>query len=124
MNRLAQLVAGLILSFAVSGCMTVGYSYARDPNMIRKWNGTVISVDEQNIYNATGVALVGPLAPVEAKGLKVAMVLEDGEHVTIIQPQNPHYTLKAGEQIVYIVDQGRVWAQPVDYPLPTDLTVK
>ena len=124
MHRLAHVIMGLILAVAVSGCMTVGYSYARDPNMIRKWNGTVVSVDVQNIYNATGVALIGPLAPVEAKGLKVSMVLEDGENVTIIQPQNPHYTLKAGEQIVYIADQGRVWAQPVDYPLPTDFAAK
>lgn len=105
---------------ALSGCVTVGYSYAKDPNLVKKWNATIVSIEDQNIYNSTGAAWVGPLATVESVGQKVEFVTEAGEKVSIVQPKVKEYTLTAGEHIVYIVDRGHVWVQPVDYPLPPD----
>ena len=109
----------LITTLALlGGCMTTGYSYAKDSSYHYAWPGTVTSIESQNIYNSTGVAWVGPLAKVEAKGLKVSVVLKNGGHQTIVQPTDPSYTLHAGEQIMFIEDVGRVWVQPATLPLP------
>ncbi|HVA55822.1 MAG TPA: hypothetical protein VNI53_08545 [Gammaproteobacteria bacterium] len=121
MNRL-WLATCLCLSLILCGCITVGYSYAKNPNMVKKWNATIISIEDQNIYNSAGAFWVGPLATVESVGQKVAIVAEDGSKITIVQPKNAHYTLTAGEHVLYVVDQGHVWVQPVDYPLPLDFT--
>ena len=77
---------------------------------------------DQNIYNSAGAFWVGPLATVESVGQKVTFVAEDGSKATIVQPKNAHYTLTVGEHVLYVVDQGHVWVQPVDYPLPPDFT--
>lgn len=112
----------LIPFVAIAGCATpVGYSYAKDPNMVKKWDATIISIQDQNIYNSTGAAWVGSLATVESVGQKVEIVAADGSKASIIQPKSDKYTLSAGEHVYYIVDQGRVWVQPTDYPLPPDL---
>ena len=117
------LVLPLLLVFLLSACVTVGYSYARDPNAHQAWHGTVIAVEDQNIYNSEGASWVGTLAKVEAVGLKVSMVMDDGEKLTIVQPKDPSYTLHVGDHIYYIADKGRVWAQPDTLPLPPDVTV-
>ena len=120
MKRLLFFAGVLVLTPALTGCITVGYSYAKDPNMVRKWNATIISIEDQNIYNSTGAFWVGPLATVESVGQKIKFVTDGGETVIIVQPKSAHYTLTAGEHVVYIVDQGHVWVQPIDYPLPSD----
>lgn len=112
----------LCLALALSGCITVGYSYAKNPNLVKAWKATIVSIEDQNIYNSAGAFWVGPLATVESVGQKVTFIAEDGSKATIVQPKNAHYTLTAGEQVLYIVDQGHVWVQPVDYPLPPDFT--
>ena len=104
----------------VSGCMTVGYHYAKDPNMVRKWDVTVVSVESQNIYNSTGVFWVGPFASVEAKGWRVTFLDETSHKVTIVQPSSNRYELRPGQRAVYVVDRGQVWVQPTDFPLPSD----
>ena len=121
MHKLA-IAAVLSLILTLSGCITVGYSYAKDPNATKTWKATIVSIEDQNIYNAAGAFWVGPLATVESVGQKVTFIAEDGSKATIVQPKNAHYTLTAGEQVIYVVDQGHVWVQPVDYPLPSDFT--
>lgn len=113
----------LLLAVLLSACVTVGYSYARDPSAHEAFHGTVTAVDNQNIYSAAGAAWVGALAKVEAVGLKVSMVMDDGEKVTVVQPKDPSYALHVGDHIYYIADKGRVWAQPDNLPLPLGVTV-
>lgn len=120
MKKYLSIMALGTLVAMFSGCTTVGYSYAKDPNIVRKWDATIITVEKQNIHNSNGAFWVGALAKVEAVGLKVTLVTDDGQRVTEVQPQNKNYTLTAGEHVIYIVDYGRVWAQPVNYPLPPD----
>jgi len=121
MRKLAVTVV-LCLALTLSGCITVGYSYAKDPNVVKAWKATIVSIEDQNIYNSAGAFWVGPLATVESVGQKVTFVAEDGSKATIVQPKNAHYTLTVGEHVLYVVDQGHVWVQPVDYPLPPDFT--
>ena len=109
----------------IAGCATTGYNYARDPSMVKKFEGTVVSVNDRNIYNGTCWSL-NPLpftCPVESVGLAVKMVLSTGETLEIVQPKSAHYTLKPNDRIFYVVDQGRVWAQPIGYPLPPEFIV-
>jgi len=120
MKKLLFIMVTGLLIIMLSGCITTGYSYAKNPNIVHKWDATIVSVEKQNIYNSTGAAWVGPLAKVEAVGLKVTLITDDGQHITEVQPQNQNYTFNAGQHVIYIVDYGRVWAQPVDYPLPPD----
>ena len=117
-----SIIAIAVLSIA--GCATTGFNYAKDPTMIKKFEGTVISVADRNIYDGTCWSL-NPLpftCPVQSVGLAVKMVLSDGETFEIVQPKSTHYTLKPNDRIYYIVVQGKVWAQPKDYPLPQDFT--
>jgi hypothetical protein len=110
---------------ALAGCMTVGYSTARDPNMVHKWDVTIVEVEPQNIYNALAVSIVGPLAAIspQNKGQRVKFLdTETGKQAEIVQPLSNRYELKAGQRAVYIADRGQVWIQPVDYPLPPEFT--
>lgn len=131
-QRVLVAVAGLALLISFGGCTTTGYNYARDPHMVHKWNVTVTEVTPQNIYNALGASLVGPLASVESVGLRVSFITaEKGEKVEIVQPadngflhlaEDKRFNLKAGQNAVYIIDRGQVWVQPTDFPLPADFT--
>jgi hypothetical protein len=115
----------LALLAGLGGCMTVGYSTARDPNMVHKWDVTIIEVEPQNIYNALAVSLVGPLAAIspQNKGQRVKFLdIETGKQAEIVQPLSNRYELKAGQRAIYIADRGQVWIQPVDYPLPPEFT--
>ena len=104
--------------------MTVGYSTARDSNMVKKFDVTITDVQPQNIYNPLAVSLVGPLAAVspDHKGQKVTFTDGTGAKVIIVQPLSNLYELHVGQKAVYIVDRGQVWVQPADYPLPPEFT--
>src|SRR5271169_5302755 len=102
----------------LSGCMTTGYSTAKDPNLVKKWNVTIIEIEPQNIYNSLGVSLLGPFAAVEHVGEKITFLDPTGAQVTIVQPKSNHYQLHPGDEAVYIMDRGQVWVQPTNYPLP------
>jgi hypothetical protein len=104
----------------LSGCMTVGYSTAHDPNLVKKWEVTITEVAPQNIYNALGVSLVGPFASVEHRGQRVTFIDDTGAKASIVQPLSNRYELHAGQKATYIVDRGQVWVQPIDYPLPPE----
>lgn len=110
----------LAVMAGLSGCMTIGYSTAKDPNLVKKWDVTIIEIEPQNIYNATGVFWVGPFASVEHKGQKITFMDSTGVKVTIVQPTSNRYELHPTEKAVYIVDRGQVWVQPSDYPLPPE----
>lgn len=118
-RNLAYLFCLVVLA-GLSGCMTTGYSTARDSNMVRKWDVTIIEIQPQNIYNSLGVSLVGPFASVEHKGQKITFLDSTGAKITIVQPISNRYELHPGEKAVYIVDRGQVWIQPADYPLPPE----
>lgn len=107
---------------SLNGCVTTGYHYAKDKNLVKKWDATVISVEPQNIYKASEAIWVGTFATVEAKGWKVTFVTNSGEKVTIVQPSSTQYELRSGQRAVYIVDKGKLWVQPADFPLPPDFT--
>ena len=119
-KRISALLFGLVALAGLSGCMTVGYSTAKDPNMVHKWPITIVGIEQQNIYNAMGVSLVGPFASVEHVGQKITFIDPTGKQVTIVQPLSNRYELKPGQRAVYIVDRGQVWVQPTDYPLPPE----
>jgi len=128
-QRVFTAVAGFALLISLDGCTTTGYHHAKDPNLVKKWNVTVTSVAPQNIYNTLGASLVGPLASVDAIGVRVSFITDKGEKLEIVQPadngflhlsQVQRFNLKAGQSGVYLVDRGQVWVQPTDYPLPAE----
>lgn len=119
-QRVLFFIFGMLPLVFISGCMTVGYSTARDPNMVRKFDVTIIEIEPQNIYNALGASLVGPFASVEHKGQKITFMDATGTKVSIVQPISDRYVLHPTEQAVYIVDRGQIWIQPKDYPLPPE----
>ncbi|MGC2520886.1 MAG: hypothetical protein WA373_17475 [Burkholderiales bacterium] len=119
-QRILAFLFGIVVLAGLSGCMTVGYSTAKDPNRVSKWNVTIVEIEPQKIYNAMGVAWVGPFANVEHIGQKITFIDSTGAKVTIVQPISNRYELKAGQPAVYIVDRGQVWVQPTDYPLPPE----
>lgn len=110
----------LVALAGLSGCMTTGYSTAKDPNMVRKFDVTIIEIEPQNIYNSLGVSLVGPLASVEHVGEKVTFIDSTGAKVTIVQPKSNLYELHPAQKAVFIVARGQTWVQPTDYPLPPE----
>ncbi|MGA9853406.1 MAG: hypothetical protein WBR15_10825 [Gammaproteobacteria bacterium] len=116
------LLSALLLT--LTGCMTTGFTYVKDPSVQKAWPATVVSVENQKIYNSTGVALVGPLASVEAVGWKVAIVTSDGQHSTFVQPKDPRYTLSAGEAVYLVEDAGRIYAQPQSLALPAGIQLQ
>ena len=131
--KIAALVVGLWAVLMMEGCTTIGYHHAKDPNLVKKWDVTVTQVSKQNIYNALGASLVGPLASVDAVGLRVDFITTKGEKVEIVQPSDnsflhfsevKKFNLLAGQQAVYLIDRGQVWVQPVDFPLPTEFLDK
>lgn len=104
------------LVLLLAGCANVGYSYMKDPNKKGDWPGSVVSVDIVNIYNGAAYSWIGPLAPVEAKGVKLELILDNGEKIEVVQPPNPDYTLTAGERITLHEAAGRIWAEPLKTP--------
>jgi hypothetical protein len=40
----------------------------------------------------------------------------------IVQPVPDHYELHRGQRVFLVADHGRLWVQPLDYPLPLELT--
>ena len=130
-QRVLSAVAGLALLMSLDGCTTTGYHHAKDPSLVKKWNVTITEVSPQNIYNTLGASWVGALASVEAVGIRVSFITDQGEKVEIIQPadnsflhlsQVRRFELKAGQSAIYIIDRGQVWVQPSDYPLPPEFT--
>jgi hypothetical protein len=119
--RLAVVVCGLGL---LAGCMVpVSYSYAKNPNVISAWHGTVLSVHKSGIYNPTAAEWVGTLGGPAAKAVRVKVILDNGLHENILQAPNPSYTLHKNEPILYVLDAGRVWVQPANYPLAPNIPV-
>jgi len=110
-----------VLFLSLSGCMTVGYHYAKDPLMVAKYDVTVLSIKPQKIRSSVGVALVGPLAKVNAIGWKVKFVDAAGKTFDIVQPRSDQYEITVGQQAYYVINRGQVWVQPKDYPLPPGL---
>jgi len=133
-KRVFTAAAGFALLISFGGCTTTGYNYAKNPNMVKKWDVTVTSTEPQNIYNTLGASLVGPLASVNAVGVRVKFITKErGEKVEIVQPADngflhldkiSQFNLRAGEDGVYIVDRGQVWVQPMDFPMPHDFEAK
>jgi hypothetical protein len=123
MRRTYRIPAVALLALVTtlqSGCMTTGYSYARDPKIVGKWDVTITKIEPQNIYNSMGVALVGPFAKVESRGQRIAFIDAKGKTQNIVQPLSDRYVLHEGQHAVYIADRGQVWVQPTDYPLPPE----
>ena len=105
------------------GCVSEGYSFARDSKLVGKWDVIITEIEFREIINTTDVFWVGPFESDERRGLKITFrEIDDGKKTTIIQPSSRHYHLQVGQRAVYIADQGQVWIQPTDYPLPTDFT--
>jgi hypothetical protein len=112
--------AGAALLGIQAGCMTTGYSYAKDPKLVGKKEVTITKLEPQNIYDSMGVAWVGPFAKVESRGQRVAFVDAQGKSVELVQPHSDRYELHVGQKVMYVVDRGQVWVQPLDYPLPPE----
>lgn len=126
MTSAHRIVAATLLVLATvlqTGCMTVGYSYAKDPKAVGKWDVTITKLEPQNIYNAAGVFWVGPFAKVESRGQRITFIDAKGKTQEIVQPLSDRYELHQGQHAVYIADRGQVWVQPADYPLPPEFGV-
>ncbi len=111
----------MVIMASFGGCVSEGYSYAKDPNIVRKWDVIITDIEPREILNTTAVFWVGPFENDEKRGLKISFKeAGDGIKMTIVQPSSRHYKLQVGQRAVYIADKGQVWIQPTDYPLPSD----
>lgn len=120
MKGLCRIAAIALISVLSAACMTTGYSYAKDPKVVGKWDVTITKIEPQNIYNSLGVVLVGPFASVESHGQRITFITTDGKSQTIVQPLTDRYELHEGQHARYIADRGQVWVQPTEYPLPPE----
>lgn len=120
-----RLFSVLCCSFALSACMTVAYSSARDPAMVKAWPVTITEISEAGVYSPMAVSLVGPFAALmdHRKGDRLQLMDDTtGDKFEIVQPQTTLYQLRAGQHARYVVDRGQVWVQPLDYPLPPEFS--
>lgn len=118
LSTFGKFVSIFVSIFALAGCMTTGYTYVKDPTIHRAFPATIVSIEDQNIYNATGVAWVGPLAKVESVGWRLQVVLQTGQKLEFVQPRSADYALTAGEAVNVIENRGQIYAQPATLPLP------
>ena len=105
------------------GCVSEGYSFAIDSNIVRKWDVIITDIEFREIINTPEVFWVGPFESGERRGLKITFrEIDDGKTTSIIQPLSWDYHLQVGQRAAYIADRGQVWIQPTDYPLPSDFS--
>ena len=76
MKGLCRIAAIALISVLSAACMTTGYSYAKDPKVVGKWDVTITKIEPQNIYNSLGVVLVGPFASVESHGQRITFITQ------------------------------------------------
>ena len=119
-NSIVLLVTSVLLAVVQSGCMTVGYSYAKDPKRVSATPITITHIQPQNIYNSAGVYWVGPFAKVESRGQEITVVEANGKSTKLVQPLSDKYELRVGQEAVCIINRGQIWVQPTDYPLPPE----
>ncbi len=113
----------MVVLASLDGCVSEGYSYAKDPNIVRKWDVIITEVEPREILNTSAVFWIGPFENDEKKGLRITFKeIDDGNKMTIIQPSSRYFKLQAGQRAVYIADKGQVWIQPTDYPLPSEFS--
>ncbi len=122
-QRIFTYLFGMVVLASFSGCVAVGYSYAKDSDIVGKWDVIITEIEPQDILNVRAVFWIGPFESDEKKGLKISFKESDnGKKITIVQPSSRRYKLQVGQHAVYIADRGQVWIQPTDYPLPSDFT--
>src|ERR1039457_170978 len=113
LQRVLSTVAGFALLISLTGCMSVGNTMPANINQIQKWDVTIIKIQPVNVYNPTWV--FG-----HHIGQKITYRFSTGDQQTIVQPKSNSFELKTAQKAVLIVDQGQMWVQPTDYPLPPE----
>jgi hypothetical protein len=114
LQRVLSAVAGFALLISLTGCMTVGNTMPANINQIQKWDVTIIKIQPVTVYN-TPIWIFG-----HHIGQKITYIFSTGEQQTIVQPKSNSFELKAAQKAVLIVNQGQMWVQPTDYPLPPE----
>jgi hypothetical protein len=102
-------------SLALSSCTTVCIeTSARDPQAVAKWEMTIEKIEPQDVCNPKGITLT------PSRGQRVSVINATGR-LEIVQPVPEQYHLHVGQQVLLVADHGRLWVQPIDYPLPPEL---
>jgi hypothetical protein len=83
--------------------------------VIAKWEMTIQKIAPQYVCNPAGITL----AP--SRGERVSVTDSTGSRREIVQAVPDQYQPHAGEHVLLVADHGRLWVQPVDFPLPPEL---
>lgn len=115
---LAAIVASSILT--LHACTTVTTTKCietslRETVIVAKWEYTVWNVEPEEMCNPGGITL----AP--SRGQRVKLINDTGTVREIVQAVPDRYELRRGQHVFLVADHGRLWVQPVDYPLPLEL---
>lgn len=113
---LAAIVASSILN--LHACTTVTTcieTSARETEVVAKWEFTIWKIEPEEVCNPAGITL----SP--SRGERVKLINSTGAVREIVQPVPDRYELRRGQHVFLVADHGRLWVQPVDYPLPLEL---
>jgi hypothetical protein len=83
--------------------------------MVAKWEFTIWNIEPEEVCNPAGITL----AP--SRGERVKLINSTGTVREIVQAVPDRYELRRGQHVFLVADHGRLWVQPVDYPLPLEL---
>ena len=112
-STLAAIVGLSILTLA--GCTTTCMETSAPSQLVGKWEKTIEKIEPQDVCSPSGINY----AP--SRGQRVRVTSSTGSHTEIVQPMPDHYQLTVGERVLLVADHGRLWVQPIDYPLPPEL---
>jgi len=110
-----MLAAWAILTLPSCTTVTCIETSARDPQAVAKWEVTIEKIEPQDLCNPNGITLV------PTRGERVTVISPTGSRREIAQAVPDQYHLHVGQQVFLVADRGRLWVQPLDYPLPPEL---
>jgi hypothetical protein len=83
--------------------------------LVAKWEERIEKIEPQYICSPSGMTY----AP--SRGERVTLTNSTGNRTEIVQAVPDQYQLQVGQRALLVADHGRLWVQPVDYPLPPEL---
>jgi len=84
--------------------------------LVAKWEYTIWIIEPEEVCNPAGIRLT------PSRGERVKLINSTGTVREIVQAVPDRYELRRGQRVFLVADHGRLWVQPVDYPLPLELT--
>ena len=88
----------------------------RETDLVGRWEFTIWNIEPEEVCNPAGITLT------PSRGQRVKLINSTGTVREIVQAVPDRYELRRGQPVFLIADHGRLWVQPVDYPLPLELT--